>query len=201
MSYQRVKRDFADVAQPQFMADGPGNLQISRNATPQASPKTYGSLAEQALFEMRALAVGKVAPDIEGADADGQRFKLSDYRGKVVVLTFSGNWCGPCRAMYPQERELVSRLKDRPFALLSVNTDPERETLLESIRTGEITWRCWWDGDQNGPITSRWNVLSFPSIFVIDAGGVIRELGTRGKDLDQTVERLVEEALSKNDKR
>jgi hypothetical protein len=103
--------------------------------------------------------------------------------------------------MYPQERELVSRLKDRPFALLSVNTDPERETLLESIRTGEITWRCWWDGDQNGPITSRWNVLSFPSIFVIDAGGVIRELGTRGKDLDQTVERLVEEALSKNDKR
>jgi hypothetical protein len=90
--------------------------------------------------------------------------------------------------MYPQERELVDRLTNRPFALLSVNTDPERETLLESIRTGEITWRCWWDGGQNGPITSRWNVLSFPSIFVIDAGGVIRELGTRGTDLDQTVE-------------
>jgi hypothetical protein len=69
--------------------------------------------------------------------------------------------------------------------------------LLESIRSGEITWRCWWDGGQNGPITSRWNVLSFPSIFVIDAKGVIRERGTRGKDLDQTVERLVEEAMPK----
>jgi thiol-disulfide isomerase/thioredoxin len=198
---ERVKHEFADVPQPQFMADGPGNLRISRNSTPQAKFKTYGTLADQALFEMRALAVGKVAPDIEGEDADGRRFKLSDYRGKVVVVTFSGNWCGPCREMYPQERELVSRLKDRPFALLSVNTDPERETLLKSIRDGEITWRCWWDGGQDGPITSRWNVLSFPTIFVIDAVGVIRELGTRGRALDQIVERLVEVALSNNDKR
>jgi thiol-disulfide isomerase/thioredoxin len=195
---ERVKRDFADVPQPQFMAEGPGNLRLSRNAMPQTNLKTYGSLAEQALFEIRALAVGKVAPDVEGEDADGRRFKLSDYRGKVVVLTFSGNWCGPCRGMYPQERELVTRFKDRPFALLSINTDPERETLLESIRSGEITWRCWWDGGQNGPITSRWNVLSFPSIFVIDANGVIRERGTRGKDLDQTVERLVAEAILEN---
>ena len=99
------------------------------------------------------------------------------------------------------ERELVSRLKDRPFVVLSVNTDPDRETLLKSIRDGEITWRCWWDGGQSGRITSRWNVLSFPSIFVIDAQGVIREGGTRGKDLDQTVQRLVEEAAPKHDKR
>ena len=46
----------------------------------------------------------EVAPEIEGKDADGDAFKLSDYRGKVVVMTFSGNWCGPCRAMYPDER-------------------------------------------------------------------------------------------------
>jgi hypothetical protein len=103
--------------------------------------------------------------------------------------------------MYSQGRELVSRLKDRPFALLSVNTDPDRETLRKSIEDGEITWRCWWDGGQNGPLTSRWNVLSFPSIFVIDAQGIIREIGTRGQDLDQIVERLVEDAVPKNGKR
>jgi peroxiredoxin len=191
---ERVKRDFADVPQARFMVEGPGLIQFSRyNSAPKADIKTYGTLSEQALFELRELTVGRPAPDIEGEDADGHRFKLSDYRGKVAVLTFSGNWCGPCRAMYPQERELVARLKNRPFALLSVNTDPERETLRKSIRDGEITWRCWWDGGQAGPISSRWNILSFPAIFVIDAKGVIREIGTRGKDLDQTVERLVEE--------
>ena len=104
---------------------------------PNAKIKTYGALAEAALFELRNLAVGKPAPDIEGEDVHGKRFKLSDYRGKVIVLSFSGNWCGPCRAMYPLERELVSRLKDRPFAMLGVNTDPERETLRKSIQRGK----------------------------------------------------------------
>ena len=121
-------------------------------------------------------------------------FKLSDHRGKVVVLTFSGNWCGPCREMYPRERALLARLKDRPFAILSVNTDPDRETLRKSIREGEITWRCWFDGGRDGPITSRWNVRSFPTVYVIDAEGVIREVGLRGDDLDRAVERLLGEA-------
>jgi hypothetical protein len=53
---------------------------------------TLGAAAEGILFEMDNLVVGKVAPDIEGNDLDGVPFKLSDYRGKVVVLDFWGNW-------------------------------------------------------------------------------------------------------------
>jgi len=190
---ERVGREFADVPQAQFMADGPGHVQLSRYNSPNAKTKTYGALADAARFELRNLAVGRPAPDIEGEDVDGQRFRLSDYHGKVIVLTFSGNWCGPCRAMYPLERELVSRLKNRPFAMLSVNTDPEREALRKSIREGEITWRCWWDGGQDGPISSRWNILSFPTVFVIDAKGIIRDIGPRGTELNRTVDRLLGE--------
>ncbi len=53
---------------------------------------TYGKLAEAMLFEMRHLVIGKPAPEIEGEDIDGKHFKLSDYRGKVVVLDFWGHW-------------------------------------------------------------------------------------------------------------
>jgi len=49
-------------------------------------------MAEGELFEIRNLAIGKTAPDIEGDDLDGKKFKLSEYRGKVVVLDFWGNW-------------------------------------------------------------------------------------------------------------
>ncbi len=118
--------------------------------------------------------MGRIAPEIQGKDVEGGAFKLSDYRGKVVVLTFSGNWCGPCVGMYPDERELVKRLKDKPFALLSVNTDSDRETLRKSIKDGEITWRCWWDGSMEGPICKEWNVSSFPSVYVLDGTGTIR---------------------------
>ncbi len=151
-----------------------------------------GEAARTDLFELRNVTVGKVALEIEGEDVDGVRFKLSDNRGKVVVLTFSGNWCGPCRAMYPHERGLVARLKDRPFAVLSVNTDEDKGTLRKSIGAGEITWRCWWEGGIEGPICSKWNVSSFPAVYVIDRDGVIRYKNIQGRLLDEAVDTLLE---------
>ena len=53
---------------------------------------TIGKMAEGELFVIKYLSVGKVAPDIEGIDLDGEEFKLSDYRGKVVLLDFWGDW-------------------------------------------------------------------------------------------------------------
>jgi thiol-disulfide isomerase/thioredoxin len=123
-------------------------------------------------------------------------FKLAeDHPGDpaAVDALFSGNWCGPCLAMYPDERDLVKRLKDQPFALVSVNTDGERSTLQKSIKDGQITWRCWWDGP-NRPICQRWNVRSFPTVYVLDRAGVIRFTDRRGSSLDHAVMSLLEEA-------
>lgn len=53
---------------------------------------TYGEIASKALFEIRYLSIGKVAPNIEGKDLDGEEFQLTDYRGKVVVIDFWGDW-------------------------------------------------------------------------------------------------------------
>jgi thiol-disulfide isomerase/thioredoxin len=136
--------------------------------------KTLAEVARTDLRRRRNLAVGQRAPEIEGRDVDGNAFKLSDYCGRVVLLTFSGNWCGPCRAMYPEERALVERFKGRPFALLSVNTDHDQETLRRSISLGEITWRCWWEAGVDGPICSRWMIEGFPHVYLLDHKGVIR---------------------------
>ncbi len=156
--------------------------------------RPLGLIAEGELSAILNLSIGRVAPEITGKDRHGKSFALSDYRGKVVVLTFSGNWCGPCVGMYPQERELVARLKDQPFAIVSVNTDATVETLGKSIDSGEITWRCWYDGGITGPITTRWGVTSFPTIFVLDGAGVIRYKDVRGEELDRAVSTLLDEA-------
>ncbi len=139
--------------------------------------KTLGEVARTDLRRLRNLAVGQKAPEVQGRDVDGNQFNLSDYRGRVVLLTFSGNWCGPCRAMYPDERALVERLKGRPFVLLSVNTDQDRETLRRSISQGEITWRCWWESGVEGPICSRWMIEGFPQVYLLDHQGIIRSHG------------------------
>lgn len=65
---------------------------VAKHASVTMYDETLGELAKAELRELRELAIGKVAPDIVGKDADGVEFKLSDYRGKVVVLDFWGEW-------------------------------------------------------------------------------------------------------------
>lgn len=153
--------------------------------------ETMGDDARRELFKLRDLALGKPAPEVEGPDVDGKPMKLSDYRGKVVLLTFAGSWCRD--RDYPVYRELVERMKGRPFALLCVNVDDSRETLLDSIKNGEITWRCWWEGKESGLNRQSWRVNELPSVFVIDAQGIIRAKEIEGKALVARVDELVRE--------
>jgi RNA polymerase sigma factor (sigma-70 family) len=163
--------------------------------------ETMADEARRELFKIRDLAIGKPAPTAEGPDVDGKPMKLSDYRGKVVVLTFNAGWSH--EGKNPLERALVERMKGRPCVLLSVNCDSEKETLLKSIREGDPGargWRCWWEGGEDGPIRTRWHVNEIPSVFVIDADGIIRAKELDGKALDDAIERLVKECERKTTK-
>lgn len=158
-----------------------------------ANKRTLGDLASAALFEARDLAVGRSAPEIEGEDLDGKPMKLSDFRGKVVVLNFWATWCGPCMAMVPHERDLVKRLENQPFVLLGVNGDADRVAARTCVAREHITWRSW-DQGRDGPIIRRWNILGWPTIYVLDAQGIIRYRDIRGAELDEAVDRLIAES-------
>jgi RNA polymerase sigma factor (sigma-70 family) len=158
------------------------------------------TLADEArgrLDEMNNLVVGKPAPAIDGVDVEGKPLKLSDYRGKVVVLVFWGSWCGPCMAQVPHERELVARLKDRPFALLGVDCREERSAALKTMKAKQMTWPSWHDGDSDGPIVASYHVRGYPSVFVLDAKGIIRGKGVHGASLDKLVDDLLKEIPTK----
>ena len=100
--------------------------------------------------------------------------------------------------MYPHERSLVKRLEGKPFALLGINSDSHREKLKEVLKREKITWRSWWDGgNTSGPIASKWNVTGWPTIYVLDAKGVIRYRGLRDKKLDEAVDTLLQEIAQK----
>ena len=158
--------------------------------------RSLGEVAERDLRELREHAVGKPAPEIEGKDVDGRAMKLSDSRGKVVVLVFWGSWCGPCMAQVPHERLLAERMRGRPFVLVGVNSDEDREALKVTIEREKITWRSWFDdGRVGGPIAHRWNVSSWPTVYVVDPRGVIRARpGGYDALLDKMVDDLVGEA-------
>lgn len=97
--------------------------------------------------------------------------------------------------MYPHERSLVKRLESKPFALLGVNSDTDKDALKEVMKKEEITWRSWWNGPEGtrGPLAKTWNVHGWPTIYVLDHKGVIRYKNVRGEKMDEAVEKLLKE--------
>jgi hypothetical protein len=97
--------------------------------------------------------------------------------------------------MYPHERSLVERLKHKPFALIGVNSDTDKEKLKRRAAKEGITWRSFWNGPKGteGPIAQAWNVRLWPTIYVLDHKGTIRFKGVREKQLDEAVDGLLKE--------
>jgi thiol-disulfide isomerase/thioredoxin len=171
----RVALDYADVPDP-------------------VSFRPLGHQAEAVLNELRGPAIGRAAPEIAGDDVDGKSMKLSNYRGKVVLLTFGCHeTCPPCRAMYPYEKTLSKRLAGEPFALLGFDINADPRSLAQAMRAEEITWRSWCENG-NGPIAGLWVSEGIPLLFLIDPEGVIRAryVGFPGKDvLDHAIDVLL----------
>ncbi len=96
--------------------------------------------------------------------------------------------------MYPHERSLVKRLKGKPFALLGINSDRDREKIQQTCKDKDISWRSFWNGGStSGPISTAWNVRGWPTIYVLDEKGVIRYKNVRGPAMDVAVDALLAE--------
>ena len=174
MIYEKLAKGYADVP----MANG---------------RSTIGSTIKAALFELQNLSVGKVAPEVLCLNIDGDKEdKLSNYKGKVVVLDIWATWCGPCKAMIPHEREMNEKLKGKPFAFISISGDETKETLTSFLEKEKMPWVHWF-ADRKG-ILKDWNIKFFPTMYILDHKGVIRAKGLRGEELEKKVNELVVEA-------
>tara|TARA_R110002073_G_scaffold329790_2_gene512820 strand:- start:5126 stop:6328 length:1203 start_codon:yes stop_codon:yes gene_type:complete len=151
--------------------------------------------ARREIYELRHLAIGVTAPDIVGADVNGKPMRLSDHRGKVVLLVFWASWCGPCIGDIPHEKELYAKFVDRPFVIVGVNADDTLKSAQLSVSENAIPWRSFWNGPDgiDGPITTNWNVRAWPTVYVLDPEGTIRFKHLRREELGEPLEQLVTE--------
>ena len=163
---------------------------------------TISVVAAAEIKSLKTLSIGNPAPALEGTELLAEKKQtLAGFKGNVVLVDVWATWCGPCRAMIPHEREMVKKHEGKPFKLISVSVDDKKDTLTKFIEKEPMPWIHWWDNGDENPLVKTLKVKAFPTLYLIDAKGVIRRkwIGSPEPDvLDKAVEELVKEAGKKS---
>ena len=135
----------------------------------------------------------KMAPEFALKDGDGKSVKLSDYRGKVVLLDFWATWCGPCRIEIPWFTEMERRKKDKGFAVLGVSMDDDGWKVIKPfVADMKVNYRVLLGNDQ---IAKDYGGLdALPTTFLIDRNGRIAAVHvglTSRQDFENGVDELL----------
>lgn len=133
----------------------------------------------------QAVVVGSVAPEIELKGINGETIKLSDLKGKYVLIDFWASWCGPCRMESPTLVRAYNQYKDKNFAILSVSLDNNKDKWVAAIQADGLNWP--WHGSSlmrwNCPVARRYAVSSIPYSLLVDPQGKVMAIGLRGEAL------------------
>ena len=121
--------------------------------------------------------------------------KLSDLRGKVVLIDFWASWCGPCRRENPNVTRIYSQYHDKGFEIFSVSLDSDAASWKRAIESDKLVWpnhvsdlKKW-----QSQAAAIYGVRSIPSTFLLDKEGRIVHRDLRGADLERAVKQLVEQ--------
>jgi len=163
------------------------NLSADMKAT------VYGQNIKEYLAVNKNIKVGDKYADFEQANTEGKPVKLSQVKGKYILLDFWASWCGPCREENSNLAATYARFKDKGFAVLGVSLDDNKGNWLKAIKTDQLTWEnvCDLRGDKN-QVALMYGINAIPNNFLIDSNGVVIARNLRGEKLDEALEKLLE---------
>jgi peroxiredoxin len=165
--------------------------------TPEERLENEREIAEQ-FMRMVAEFVGEPAPDFSFETITGEKYRLSDFRGRYIFLEFWGSWCGPCVQEIPNLVEVYDMFRDRDFVMISISNDAsasdwDRQQLTEYTGEKGMEWIQVLD-DHDNTIHTLYNIRFWPNMFLIDKGGtVLQRQGLRGEQLKETLADLLGE--------
>ena len=123
-----------------------------------------------------------VAPDFELIDTDGNTHRLSDYRGKTVIINFWTTWCPPCREEIPSMNRAYEVLADENVEILAINMGEDEDTIF--IFTADYPADFPLLLDREGAVIAEWPVKGLPTTYVVAPDGNIAYRAIGGREWD-----------------
>ena len=165
---------------------------IINSATEEVDGIPISRLAEDELYIISNLSKGRVAPELEGADSGGRPMKLSDFKGKVVVLLFWGSDMPEAERTLEYCATLQQKFAGKPFALVGVNSDPVGTLrMMQKSDSKPLIWPNF--SDPEGKAAKQFRIGASPVVYVLDGDRKIRFWGAPGSFVELTVDAVLSE--------